>query len=236
MIAEYYDKIFPFSEKKKVFLQTQLSGSSGEFLDIGCATGDLVFYAESLGLTAAGIDNDFDLLKQAEEKKIRRDSSAEFVHADMMEAAELFDGERFDVITCMGNTIAHLNAASDFNGFFSSVHGLLKEGGVFTGQSVNYGKGGGESPVTFNKIENNEFEFIRRNKIKGNGKVEFRGEFILKSDRSRYINTIELYPVTKDLIDEALGRAGFNAITFFGGFDLRGFENSSNALIFRAEK
>ncbi len=236
VISEFYDEIFPFSNKKRSFFRTLVKETSGSFLDIGCATGDLIFFAESLGLDPIGLDNDTDLIHVAEGKKAVTGSSAEFVKSDMRRVGELFETGRFDIITCMGNTIAHLRSSSEIGKFFKSNYKILNQGGVFSGQLVNYENGSAGNPGHFNEIETGDFKFIRQNKILGNGKVEFSGELILKGDGTSFCSRIELYPADKDLIETELKLAGFSSISFFGGFDLGKYKNNSEALIFKAGK
>ncbi len=206
-------------------------------LDIGCATGDLIFFAESVGITGVGIDNDPDLLNIAEKKKNQMGSSSVFINEDMRRVREVFKSEKFDIITSMGNTIAHLRSSSEIAVFFKSVFELLEERGVFAGQLVNYESVISGKPGAFNEIENDEFRFVRKNTInESNGKVEFSGELILKGEGSSYFSKLVLYPVTKDIIEKELKDIGFRSIGFFGGFDLGKYERFSEALIFRAEK
>ncbi len=237
VISEFYDDIFPFSEKKRSFFRTLVTGSGGSILDIGCATGDLAFFAESIGFAAVGIDNDPDLLRLAEGKRDRKGSSAMFENVDMKRVGEIFRSDRFDIITCMGNTIAHLGSLSEITGFFRSIYELLDEGGVFAGQLVNYEREVSSGSGSFNEIENKDFRFVRKNRVNEvKGKVEFSGELTLKNDGSTHLSKLELYPVTKDLVEKELNDVGFQSIIFFGGFDLGKYENQSGALIFRAEK
>lgn len=236
-ISEFYDQIFPFSEKKKNFLTSLITGSTTSLLDVGCATGELVFYGEVKGLSSFGIDNDQYLLEIALDKKKRINSDAVFLNSDMRKVNEIFERENFDLITCMGNTLSHLGSPEEVSGFFRSVHTLLKDKGVFFCQMVNYEKIVPDGSFFFNEIENDEFKFIRGNKInKDEDKVRFSGELILKRDGERYRNEIDLFPVSKALMEKELNATGFHSIKFYGGFDRKPFDRNSNALIFVAEK
>jgi len=206
-------------------------------LDIGCATGELVFFAEDLGMSTAGIDNDEYLLEIAGTKKERNFSDAEFIKGDMRLIDGLFKNRNFDIITCMGNTLAHLGSAEEVSGFFRSVNMLLNEKGVFTCQIVNYDKPVPEGKTNFKEIESDEFRFIRNNEILKEGEsVKFSGELILKSDGRKYRSEILLFPVSRDLIEKELNESGFNSIKIYGGFDRNSYDLNSDALVFRAEK
>ncbi|MEN8223709.1 MAG: hypothetical protein ABFR36_10715, partial [Acidobacteriota bacterium] len=155
----------------------------------------------------------------------------------MRKAADLFRDIKFNTITCVGNTIAHLGSPLEIRGFFESMYELLDDGGAFAGQLVNYEKVFAEKTGPFNVIENEDFKFIRKNRIKEeNGKVEFSGELILKKEGASHFNRIELYPFVKDTIEKELTHIGFSSIGFFGGFDLGEYESKSDALIFKAGK
>ncbi|MEN8155185.1 MAG: class I SAM-dependent methyltransferase, partial [Acidobacteriota bacterium] len=136
VISEFYDQIFPFSEKKKNFLQSLLGDKKGNYLDIGCATGDQVLFAEELGYSSYGLDNDLDLLRLAEKKKIEKGFDSKLISGDMRKAADLFRDIKFNTITCVGNTIAHLGSPLEIRGFFESMYELLDDGGAFAGQLV----------------------------------------------------------------------------------------------------
>lgn len=196
-----------------------------------------MFFAEDLGLSPSGIDNDSCLLDIALEKKKKIDSDAVFLNSDMRKIEEVFERERFDLITCMGNTMVHLGSNAELCRFFDSVNSLLKKGGTFAGQIVNYDNKITQGDSAFNEIERDDFIFIRGNKVIEQGeKIEFSGELILKETGEKFMNTVSLYPVNSYAVRRGLEGSGFNLIRFYGNFDREDYEEASNALIFIAEK
>ncbi len=211
--------------------------SADSYLDIGCATGECVLFSEELGYSAVGIDNNRYLLSIAGEKKIKRKSSAEFIFADMRDISMAVKGESFDIITCLGNTLVHLDSADEISTFFKSVFSVLKKGGIFLSQIVNYEKFADKISFTFSNIETNEFNFERKNIFKREGEiVEFTGKLFVKKEQKWYENKIMLYPINKDDIEAGLSKSGFHKLEFYGGFDRREYSIGSDALLFRAEK
>lgn len=236
-ISRFYDQIFPFSENKRSFLRSLISEKSHSLLDLGCATGEQVFFAESMGLSVAGLDNDENLLDIALEKKKKIDSEAVFINSDMRKIGEIFEGESFDMITCMGNTLVHLGSYDELCRLFDSIYSQLIKGGIFAAQIVNYGNPLMKGETAFKEIEGDDFIFIRGNRVVERGKkIEFSGELILKDTGEKFRNKVFLYPVNSSTVRRGLEGAGFSSIRFYGDFDAKAYEESSNALILIAEK
>lgn len=188
-------------------------------------------------MDAVGLDQDPELLKIAENKKSGKGASAEFISADMIRAGDLFESEAFDLITCMGNTLVHLDSPGEVSGFFKTVYALLKKGGVFTGQLVNYENPDSGKPGSFNIIDTGEFRFRRENRaFSGGERIKFTGEMILKPSGKRFSNQIDLIPLKKAFVEKELKRTGFHDLRFYGDFDRAGYSGDSDALIFTGVK
>ncbi len=219
------------------FLKSLSGDKKGHYLDIGCATGGQVFFAEELGYSSYGLDNDPDLLRIAEREKTKKGSNAEFIFGDMRKVSDLFPEIRFNVITCMGNTLVHLGSYSELCRLFDSVYSQLQQGGIFAAQIVNYDNPRTKGVTAFKDIEGDDFIFIRGNKVIEKGKeIEFSGELILKETGEKFMNTVSLYPVYSHAVRRGLEGSGFSSIRFYGNFDREAYEETSNALIFFAEK
>jgi len=148
---------------------------------------------------------------------------------------ELFALRRFDIITCMGNTLAHLGPSGELTRFLGAVHDLTEEGGIFAGQVVNYENITADGSVSLGDIEGEDFIFSRKSSINTDKKiVEFTGELLTKNNNKKYVNRIDLYPITKNEIEKGLLESGFSTISFHGDYDLVYYRRDSNALIFKA--
>ncbi|MDL2229287.1 class I SAM-dependent methyltransferase [Treponema sp. OttesenSCG-928-L16] len=145
-LLEYYEEFFPVEQSRIDFIGASAdelrkrSGSSGliHVLDIGCATGSTIFRLTPLGMDLTGIDSNETMIRCAARRNHEWRSTTRFFHMDMMEAGKYFRGESFDMILCLGNTLVHLPDAETIRTFIVQLHSLLKKGGCFIFQLINY--------------------------------------------------------------------------------------------------
>lgn len=129
--AGHYDAVFPLRGDLLKFLDRELP-NEGRLLDVGCGTGACCGYLANQGRPCLGIDLDPGMIAQAE----RRHPGSEFRILGMQEIGLLPAGE-FASVICLGNVLPHLPLAS-LPGFLSAVHRLLRPGGVWVFQTVNF--------------------------------------------------------------------------------------------------
>ncbi len=192
-------------------------------------------FSQELGYSSVGIDIDEELINIALTKKRRRNSNARFLLLDMRMCGETFPGESYDVVTCLGNTIPHLASDEEVLKFFSSVLSILKPGGIFASQLVNYDKVLNSDSYKFKTIENKDFVFNRSYDNRGKY-IDFTGTFLNKQSGKLYKNVITLLPLQSLKIKEMLDKSGFKDVLFYGGYDNELFNENSSALIFKARK
>ncbi|HDS09195.1 MAG TPA: class I SAM-dependent methyltransferase, partial [Firmicutes bacterium] len=135
-IAEYYSEIFPLKDEKLDFLRGLLPEDSGSILDIGCATGELALKLAGENVYVTGIDLDSEMIKFAQQNAV--EGSAEFHVMDMTEILIYFRPQSFDGIICIGNTLPLLGDINLMESEVKAVSELLKPGGVFICQVVNF--------------------------------------------------------------------------------------------------
>jgi 2-polyprenyl-3-methyl-5-hydroxy-6-metoxy-1,4-benzoquinol methylase len=98
-----------------------------DVLDLCCGSGFASFWFEKLGATVTGIDLAPYIIKLPREEATRRNSSVQFVEADLFTID--FGWERFDLITCF-DSISDF-PLSDFAMLGKKVASALKHGGRF---------------------------------------------------------------------------------------------------------
>lgn len=129
--AGHYDAVFPLRGDLLKFLEREIP-AEGRLLDVGCGTGACCGYLAKPGRPCLGIDLDPGMIAQAE----GRHPGAEFRILGMQEIGLLPAGE-FSAVICLGNVLPHLPLAS-LPGFLSAVHRLLRPGGAWVFQTVNF--------------------------------------------------------------------------------------------------
>ena len=230
-LSDHYNAVFPFNEKKTALIEN-LIRKENHALDIGCATGELVFTLEGSGMKAIGIDSSARLIELAVKKKKRIGSEAEFIKAGMQDLTETFDIESFDLITCIGNTLVHLKNIEQVEVFFKNIFDLLRSGGAFFGHILNYGKILKEGLKRFKNISVEGTVFKRDYVFNGNNKIIFQMSLRIEKTGEYYKESVELLPLTYEIILESLEKAGFEKFNFFGDFTGNKYSSSMNDIIF----
>ena len=117
------------SEPKESFtalashLEAMTPQPSGEHLDIGCATGELIFFVSSRypALRSTGVDVFDELLARAKENV----PAARFVKASALALPESFGG-RFDLVTAVG--VASVFDETEIEGFWKNLLDAARPG------------------------------------------------------------------------------------------------------------
>lgn len=215
-IAQWYNQIFPLEEPVKKFAAERLLANKCKILNIGCATGSLDFYLESLGYEVTGIDLDEGLLKQAYEEAQEIGSSVNLIQLDMKDISTLFAEKQFQHIFCFGNTLVHLASIKEFKDLLGAVYFHLKPGGSFLGQIVNYEKIIPKLPFSFPLIEKEQFRFARYYTARKDGRLNFKAILKVLSQNLNLVNEIPLFPLKQKELYALGEEAGFEELKFYG--------------------
>jgi ubiquinone/menaquinone biosynthesis C-methylase UbiE len=218
-IAPYYDQIFPLDPQVLSFIQEQtLGGDRESTLDIACATGSLLLAEQGLFQRLAGLDFNPDLINLAR-KRLAHLNPDRLKRADMLLLPSLFPQEHFDLITCLGNTLPHLQDLTEIGDFFKSVRGSLAARGIFIFQSINFDRILDlyiEALPTI-QFENGTFE-RRYSKPQNDGSIVFNTRLVVPSPIGSIEDSTRLFPARKEEIAALLRQAGFSRFEFFGDY------------------
>ncbi len=233
-IADYYDVIFPFNKGHVDFVKSCIEEPyrSKIILDIGCGTGDLAVALGEIDFHVTGIDYDTEMLRKAEQK---RKDSVDFKHMDMREIGKAFPPASFDAILCFGNTLVHLNSISEVDAFCRQVRTVVKNGGKFLLQILNYDHILDHHIDRLPLIENDIVRFERAYEYDDSRRViHFKTRLTLKEAGRVIENEILLYPLRKQELDDALRGAGFTDISYYADFDKGPLQEESLPLVTEA--
>ncbi|GAB6098286.1 class I SAM-dependent methyltransferase [Halanaerocella petrolearia] len=233
--SQYYDYIFPFKEPKLNFFKELLS-EEGRVLDVATGTGTYALALAKEGYQVTGIDLSQAMIEQAKEKAAQDELEVEFQVADMREVDNLYSTSEFDLISCIGNSLVHLEGIEEITDVLNKMYKLLNENGKLALQIVNYNRILSKKVTSLPTINNQQarVKLTRDYEFKV-GKVDFITE--LETPDGKFNNSVLLYPLETKELRGALEEVGFRDINFYGGFDFREYEPAvSFPLVVEASK
>lgn len=231
-LAPVYRFVFPVGHKAQ-FLKAHLP-NCGAVLDIGSADGTVMSALKELEprLNLIGIDLSRDLIEVAVE--LFPNLAEKFFLLDMRKARNTFETQQFDGIYCIGNTLVHLEKIDDV---LSDFHDMLKPGGTFILQILNYDKILNERPSRLPLIDNDQITFERyydygEQSANTVNRITFSSVLTIKRESTTKLSAeTELYPITIKSLLEKLDLAGFEKHQLYSGFDGKAFNERELPLI-----
>ena len=223
-MERYYDDIFPLQQGNLDFLAKTLGSSQNKhILDLACGTGTYTVALASRGFQVTGIDLDDTMIRLAEQKKelhgCNEGSKVSFLKGDMLKLSSSLQLQ-YDGAFCIGNSLVHLETAGEIEAAVKEIAAVLSRGAVLIVQIVNYDRILSHAIKSLPTLENKErgvsFERLY-NYDKQKHKIHFTGILNLPDSSSR-TNTIPLYPLQRDELEEILTNAGFRLRQFYGSF------------------
>lgn len=202
--SEYYERVFPFREEVWQFLKVYAGSPGNALLDVGCGPGHYCARFAADGFKPLGIDLDEAMIAEAKQCYPK----AEFRCLDMRRVDET--GRQFDCIWSIGNVMAHL-PNKELAPFISNIHKLLKPGGHWIMQIMNWDALAGlteyDFPVRTIEPNGSTATFHRRYSSITPESLQFT--FSLRNeDSTMFEETVTLYPVGVDryrALHEAVG-------------------------------
>jgi SAM-dependent methyltransferase len=233
-IAENYDYIFPLNPLQIEFLVNKLPNEKGlSLLDLGCGTGSLAAALTEKDYTVVGIDNDPKMIEVAQSK--HKGKNPVFFVEDMRKLQRSFKAESFDAIYCFGNSLVHLGNPDEIENLFQVVRSLLKPGGKFFGQIINYRRIFDKMVTGLPTIDNEHISFERSYNFSGPGDpLYFKTRLLTKKNHKIVENTEVLYPLLPEEALFFLENAGFYDYDLFGAFNGDSLLSDSYSFIFAA--
>jgi 2-polyprenyl-3-methyl-5-hydroxy-6-metoxy-1,4-benzoquinol methylase len=152
-LSKYYNQLFKFNTQFNEFL-TPFVTANHQAIDLGCGTGRLTKLISDLGMNVSGIDLDEHMIKEAKKSY----PYLEFKVENMLDSIE---NKRFDLITCFGNTLVHLNRIQ-LNLLFERVAKSLSKKGYFIIQILNYDAILKNKPQTLKELNTDHIKLIRK--------------------------------------------------------------------------
>jgi len=236
-IAQYYQHIFPFNPAQIEFLKQVLPYNGAKVLDVGCAIGDLSFALTHFGFPTWGFDFDAQMIDIATNTKEEDALFPIFGHQDMRILDQHYPEAFFNTVICFGNTLVHLLCDDDIRKFIRATHKVMLPEGKLTIQILNYQHILDHQISSLPLIDNEHIRFERKYRfIEGSALIDFDTILTVKSTGLEIPNSVKLYPIRKNKLQELLEEAGFKNFEFYGGFHSEPLNETSLPLIVICQK
>jgi SAM-dependent methyltransferase len=211
--AEYYEAVFPYREEVHLFLRSCLPSDTRRLLDAGCGTGHYCGRLAADGLEVVGVDLDPQMIEVAR----RNYPTATFHCRNMLEIGAL--PRPFDFVFCIGNVAPHLTQ-KEFAEFVAQVKSLLRPGGVWVFQVVNwdYVLARGSYPFRPRKLGMGDAVFLREYRDVSESRVRFATRLV-DGKRTVFEGDLWLYPVRTDDYLRIHRDGGFELVAHFADFE-----------------
>jgi len=235
-IAAIYESLFLLSSQALDCAAAYVKTAEKRVLDVGCGTGELAFALRQRGFDVVGIDSDPSMIKRAKERSGGL-CGIDFTLLAMEKLKGCFVGSSFSLITCIGNTIAHLRDKNGLLEFSHVAFDLLVPSGSLLLQVLNYDMILRRRPVQLPPIVKSNLRFLR---LYDYSRLPLTILFTtrLEDSNGKLLDErrLELSPFTRDDICLVLEKSGFEDITCFGGFDRSEPDEEKLPLVISARK
>ncbi len=216
-IVKAYDEIFPLNKTQADLIENLLGNLSGKrILDCGCGTGNLAIELGRRSAFVEAFDLDKDMLQKAEEKCPQainvkfREGNLETIDKDYSEST-------FDLVCCIGNTLAHLDDLGSVSSFLRQAEKLLKPGGHILIQIVNYDRVQSKHIVQLPTIESSHYIFERNYIHEPHDVIQFSTSLTVKDEEKVYTQSVPLISIQKQDLNTMMSE-GFEELQFYGSF------------------
>lgn len=253
-ISEYYADIFPYQPMQLQFVKSRVGEMAGkQILDIGCATGELAFQMAKEGAKVTGIDLNEDLLQQTtgrfdslaahSKRESEPDSyqvaspNPKFQVGNMLNLESDFRPGQFDAVLCFGNTLVHLHTLDLMLQMLNGVYSVLKPGGQFLMQILNYDYILNERVTELPLIDTENIRFIRNYGLEENNPlIRFQTQLEIKKEDKIVSNETLLFALKSTELLSLLKTSGFKNIELFSNFKQETFGGKHIPLVVSCKK
>jgi SAM-dependent methyltransferase len=180
-------------------------------LDAGCGTGFHSILLSRLGVTVAGVDASPAMVARARENARRLGSAVTLHTGGFDEISRITSGTigGYDAVFCLGNSLSHLLTDAAIAAALVEFRSVLRPGGVLVLQLLNYERILTEGKELQGRREAGGTTFERR--------YAYHGETVTFTlSRGGKSESVRLRPLTRDLLGNALARAGMEQVGVFG--------------------
>jgi SAM-dependent methyltransferase len=136
LLASGWEELFPL-KRARLDLALGLCAPGAACLDAGCATGSLARALAAQGRVAHGLDLEPAFLAVARQRAQEEGLALTWYEAGLLDLTAAVRETRFQLITCLGQTLPHLLEEAEWLRFFVQARAALEPGGHLVIQAVH---------------------------------------------------------------------------------------------------
>jgi glycine/sarcosine N-methyltransferase len=237
-LSKVYDIVFRKEDNTVKFLNDTVKPEA-KILDLACGTGTYSIELAERGHDVTGTDLDGEMIRMASIKKPAL--NIRFMEGDMRKAKNIFQGESFGLIFCIGNSLVHLKNIEEIKCLMSDIYSMLNEDGCMVLQIINYDRIIKNNVTSLPTIDRSDegVKFVRNYRYEESiGVVHFDTELIINKEGKEgiYKNSVPLLALGSEELISVIKETGFSKIKATAGFSEKDFDSEAYALVVRAYK
>ncbi len=231
-ISAWYDFLFPVEAPTVRFLAERARPGS-RVLDLACGTGGHALALAGRGFQVTGVDLNAAMIREAE-RKAGGAAGVELRVMDMQDAGRCLQ-PGFFLVFCIGNSLVHLQEVG-IGRVLSAARGLLEPGGTLVVQIIHYDRILSERLTALPTLRDEARGLVFERNYdydEASRAVQFRTVLSVREGGGvrRIENSVPLWILRREALERLARRAGFERLSWFGGFDGRPLSPDSLPLI-----
>ncbi|MBY8997127.1 MAG: class I SAM-dependent methyltransferase [Candidatus Thorarchaeota archaeon] len=208
------------------FLSSHLSNPKGKHvLDLACGTGRHSVALALEGAVVVGVDNSEVMLSRAKENAAANSVSPKFILGEMAEFQSITT-DQYDLVICLGNSLALLDNLNILENVLSSVYNSLKEDGVFIAQVLNFEEihrtGFRFFPQKGGKMDTGEHvvfsRFYEHTDPPNSSTLVMSAQMKAKGEWTSQVSTQKVLNLNSNLMKHYLAQAGFQETKVYSDY------------------
>jgi len=204
-------------------------------LDMACGSGRHSVSLAEHGAQVIGLDMSRTMIQAAKKHAESNSVNPTFIIADMVDVDRVVEGA-FDLVICLGNSLALLNSVESVRSVMKTVYKLLNDGGSFVAQVLNFEEihwtGFRNFPMKTGKLsDGTEVTFSRLFEHTDYPDSSTLIMSVFKSNEGEWtseVSTQKVLNLKYDLMNDALIEAGFENREFFSDYVRSPFERKES--------
>ena len=194
-------------------------------LDLACGSGR---HSVALALERAevvGIDNSEVMISRAKEHAVTNEVSSKFILGEMADFQSI-TSDKYDLVICLGNSLALLNDFNTLEIVLSSVHSSLNDDGILVAQVLNFEEihrtGFRFFPQKGGKMDTGEdvvfSRFYEHTDPPNSSTLVMSAQMKVKGEWTSLVSTQKVLNLNSNLLKRYLAQAGFQETRFYSDY------------------